>query len=237
MTDSAQITDGTRHTTGGDHLSGASRFVDELLRKTKTQQQGLKLMGAMVALMWVVEVINTIDSNHLDYDGLYARSISRFWGILTSPFIHASFAHLIDNTIPFVFLGTIIALHGARRLALITGFIIVIGGLGTWLISPGGHPTIGCSGVVFGYAAYLLARGFFDRSIWELAVGLLVGVVWGAVLISSLVPHSGVSWEGHLCGAIAGVIAAWRLAQVDHRAPVTVSGTAAPAAPAAPAAS
>jgi membrane associated rhomboid family serine protease len=218
-----------------DHgqLSRTGRFADELLAKTRTQQQGLKLLGAIVALMWIVEVINTIDSNRLDYDGLYARSISRFWGILTSPFIHASFAYLIDNTIPFVFLGAIIALHGAKRLALITGFIVVIGGLGTWLISPGGHPTIGCSGVVFGYAAYLLARGFFDRSIWELAVGLFVGAIWGVVLISSLVPHSGVSWQGHLCGAVAGVIVAWRLAQMDHGAPVTVSGSGASAAPAA----
>jgi membrane associated rhomboid family serine protease len=181
--------------------------------------------------MWAVEVINTLDSNRLDHDGLYARSVSKFWGILTSPFIHASFAHLFDNTIPFVFLGAIIALHGAKRLALITGFIIVIGGLGTWIISPGGVPTIGCSGVVFGYAAYLLARGFFDRSLWEVAVGLVVGAIWGAALISSLVPHSGVSWEGHLCGAIAGVIVAWRLAQVDHRVPATVPGTAAAAAP------
>jgi membrane associated rhomboid family serine protease len=242
MKDDAQTTDGARtaggaQTTLGAQASRGSRFADELRLKTRPQQQGLKLLGAIVAVMWVVELINTIDSNHLDRDGLYARSISRFWGILTSPFIHASFAHLIDNTIPFVFLGAIIALHGARRLALITGFIIVIGGLGTWLISPGGRPTIGCSGVVFGYAAYLLARGFFDRSLRELAVGFLVGAVWGVVLISSLVPHSGVSWEGHLCGGIAGVIVAWRLAQKDHGEPVTVAGSAVPAASVPPASS
>jgi membrane associated rhomboid family serine protease len=224
------MTDATQ-TNHDAQVSHRGDFLDRLLDRTTTQQQGLKLLGAIVAVMWAVEVINTLDSNRLDHDGLYARSVSKFWGILTSPFIHASFAHLFDNTIPFVFLGAIIALHGAKRLALITGFIIVIGGLGTWIISPGGVPTIGCSGVVFGYAAYLLARGFFDRSLWEVAVGLVVGAIWGAALISSLVPHSGVSWEGHLCGAIAGVIVAWRLAQVDHRVPATVPGTAAAAAP------
>jgi membrane associated rhomboid family serine protease len=123
----------------------------------------------------------------------------------------------MDNTVPFVFLGLIIALHGARRLLLVTGFIVVIGGLGTWVIGPGGTSTIGASGVVFGYATYLLTRGFFDRSIWELGVGMVVGVIWGAVLISSLVPHTGISWQAHLCGGIAGVIVAWRLSQVDHR--------------------
>ena len=72
--------------------------------------------------------------------------------------------HLIDNTIPFVFMGVIIALRGAARLALVTLIVIVVGGLGTWLIAPAGTETVGASGVVFGYATYLFARGLFDRS-------------------------------------------------------------------------
>jgi membrane associated rhomboid family serine protease len=158
--------------------------------------------------MWVVEIINTLDSNALDNDGIWARNVDRLWGIFTAPFIHASFQHLIDNTIPFVFMGLIIALAGAARLALVTAIVIVVGGIGTWLVSPGGIPTIGASGVVFGYATYLLARGFFDRSALELLTGLIVGVIWGAALLASVVPHPGVSWQGHLCGAIGGVVAA-----------------------------
>jgi membrane associated rhomboid family serine protease len=195
----------------------ADRLSTRYFGRSNKQQQGLLLLAALVLLMWLVEAINTIDSNGLDSDGIEARSISHFWGILTSPFIHASFQHLMDNTVPFVFLGVIIALHGARRLLIVTGLIILIGGLGTWVIGPGGTSTIGASGVVFGYATYLLTRGFFDRSIWELGVGIVVGVVWGAVLLSSLVPHSGISWQAHLCGGIAGVIVAWRLSQVDQR--------------------
>jgi membrane associated rhomboid family serine protease len=191
----------------------SSRFAD----RTHKQREGLVVLTAIVLLMWLVEAINSIDSNGLDGDGIHSRDIGRFWGILTSPFIHASFQHLMDNSVPFVFLGIIIALHGARRLLLVTGFIIVIGGLGTWAIGPDGVSTIGASGVVFGYATYLLTRGFFDRSIRELAVGMVVGVIWGAVLISSLVPHNGISWQAHLCGGIAGVIVAWRLSRVDHR--------------------
>ena len=196
----------------------ASRFADRrVLERTQKPREGVVSLVAIVLLMWLVEAINSLDSNHLDGDGIHARSVSRFWGILTSPFIHASFQHLIDNTVPFVFLGLIIALHGAGRLLLVTGFIIAIGGLGTWVIGPGGVSTIGASGVVFGYATYLLTRGFFDRSIWELGVGMVVGVIWGAVLVSSLVPHTGISWQAHLCGGIAGVIVAWRLSQMDHK--------------------
>jgi membrane associated rhomboid family serine protease len=91
--------------------------------------------------------------------------------------------------------------------------VIVLGGLGTWLISPAGSLTVGASGLVFGYATYLLTRGIFDRSLLELLIGAVVGIVWGTVLLASLIPHYGVSWQGHFCGGVAGVVAAWLLAR------------------------
>jgi membrane associated rhomboid family serine protease len=74
---------------------------------------------------------------------------------------------------------------------------------------------------VFGYAAYLFARGFFERSLLDLFVGLLVGVVWGGALLSSLVPHFGVSWQAHLCGALAGVLAAYVFSDRRRKRPET----------------
>ena len=70
------------------------RAARRLRERGTGQRRGLSLLAGIVALMWVVEVINTIDTNHLDSDGIYARNVDRFWGILTSPFIHASFQHL-----------------------------------------------------------------------------------------------------------------------------------------------
>ncbi|HWF53707.1 MAG TPA: rhomboid family intramembrane serine protease [Solirubrobacteraceae bacterium] len=182
------------------------------------QREGLTLLAGIVALMWIIEVIDAADGYGLRTDGIYPRNLDRLWGIFTAPFIHANFSpHLLDNTIPLVFMGVIIALRGAVRLAIITAIVIVIGGLGTWLISPGGSVTIGASGVVFGYATYLFARGFFDRNLIELLIGVIVGVIWGGALLSSLVPHTGISWEGHASGAVAGVIAAWFMARHDER--------------------
>jgi membrane associated rhomboid family serine protease len=182
-------------------------------RSHRTEREGLVLLVAIVALMWTIEVINTLDANQLNRDGLYPRNFEHLWGIFTSPFLHASFAHLIGNTIPLVFMGVIVALRGAARLALVTLIVIVVGGLGTWLISPGNEVTVGASGVVFGYATYLLTRGIFNRSLLELVMGAVVGLVFGGVLLASLVPHTGVSWQGHACGAVAGILAAWLLAR------------------------
>ena len=180
-------------------------------RKGQTQLEGVVALTAIVGLMWVIEAINTLDSNRLDNDGIWARNVGHLWGIFTAPFIHLSWQHLIANTVPFAFMGLIIALHGARRLLQVTAIVIVVGGIGTWLVAPGGSVTDGASGVVFGYATYLFARGFFNRSVLELLTGLIVGVVWGGALVSSIVPHTGISWQGHVCGAIGGVVAAYLL--------------------------
>jgi membrane associated rhomboid family serine protease len=191
--------------------------------KRKAQLEGVQLLAAIVALMWVVEVINSLDSNALTRDGIYGRSVDHLWGILTAPFIHVSFQHLIDNTIPFVFMGLIIALRGAARLALVTAIVIVLGGIGTWLVSPSNVSTVGASGVVFGYATYLLVRGLFDRSVLEVLTGAVVGAVWGGALLASVVPHTGISWQGHVCGAIAGVIAAYLLSGRKQNPPAAAS--------------
>src|ERR1700757_258086 len=93
------------------------------------QRLGLQLLIGLVAFMWVIEIINSLDSNRLDNDGIYPRNVGHLWGIVTAPFLHVSFQHLIDNTIPFLFMGAIIALSGAARLAWVTGIVIVVGGL------------------------------------------------------------------------------------------------------------
>ncbi len=185
-----------------------------LTLKGRESTEGLALLLGIVVLMWVIEVINSLDHDGLDNGGgIYPRNVDHVWAIFTAPFLHVSYTHLIDNTIPFVFMGVIIALRGATRLALVTLIVIVVGGLGTWLVAPAGTVTVGASGVVFGYATYLFARGVFNRSVLEIAIGILVGVVWGGALLASVVPHQGISWQGHVCGAIGGVVAAWLLAR------------------------
>jgi membrane associated rhomboid family serine protease len=194
------------------------------VRRGPDRQAGVGLLIAMVAVMWLVELVNTFDHYALDHDGIWPHEVDRLWGILTAPFLHASWAHLIGNTIPFVFMGLIIALEGFRRLAAVTAIVIVLAGLGTWLLSSTGTPVVGASGVVFGYATYLLARGFFSRNVVELLVGAVVVAVFGTALLSSLVPHGNFSWQGHLSGGIAGLIAAWALS-VDRRRDTAAPGS------------
>jgi membrane associated rhomboid family serine protease len=191
----------------------------QLPKQRREPIEGLILLAAIVGVMWLVEGINSLDNSGLNSDGIMPRNVGHLWAIVTAPFLHASFAHLIDNTIPFVFMGVIIALRGALRLALVTAIVIIAGGLGTWLIAPAHSITVGASGVVFGYATYLISRGLFNRSWLEILTGIVVGVVWGGALLSSLVPHYGISWQAHACGAVAGLLAAALLARPRRALP------------------
>jgi membrane associated rhomboid family serine protease len=86
--------------------------------------------------------------------------------------------------------------------------VAVVSGLGTWLVAPEGSIHVGASGIVFGFATYLIARGWFNRRTGQIAIGLVVLVLWGGVLLAGLQPREGISWQGHLFGAIGGVVAA-----------------------------
>jgi membrane associated rhomboid family serine protease len=178
----------------------------------QSQTDGVLALVAIVAIMWAVEVVNALDSYRLDSDGIVPRSVSHLYGIVFAPFLHASFSHLLANTVPFLILGLAIALAGAGRLLGVSLIVALVSGLGTWLTAPGGSVTVGASGIVFGYATYLISRGLFDRRVLEMALGVIVALMFGSALVYDLIPHSGISWQAHLFGGIGGVIAAAALA-------------------------
>jgi membrane associated rhomboid family serine protease len=183
---------------------------------------GFRLVAAMAAVMWVVEVVDSLDSHRLDQWGIKPHHVDGLVGIVTAPFLHVSFDHLISNTVPFVVMGCAIALNGAARVAAVTAIVALAAGLGTWLIGPSNSVHVGASGVVFGYATYLISRGAFNRSALELGMGVLVAVIWGSALLSGVLPHEHISWQGHLCGGAGGVLAASLLARPRRRAAGTL---------------
>jgi membrane associated rhomboid family serine protease len=187
-------------------------------RPERSVVRGLVLVAAMAAVMWVVEIADQIDDGRLDRHGIVPRSTDGLEGIAFAPFLHAGWDHLVGNTLPFLVLGAAIALGGLARVVAVTIVVAVVGGFGTWLVAPANTIHIGASGIVFGYAAYLIARGVFSRRMAQIGLGLLVVAVWGTTLLNGLAPADGISWQGHLFGAVGGVLAAWLL---DSRDPAS----------------
>jgi membrane associated rhomboid family serine protease len=186
-------------------------------RQPTSREQGIVLVVAMLAVMWVLEIVDQVTSANLDQYGIKPHHLAGLVGIVTAPFLHAGFTHLMGNTVPFLVLGVGVALSGLARVVAATAIIAVIGGAGTWLFASSNSDHIGASGIVFGYAAYLIARGLFSRNLLHLAVGVLVIALYGTTLLFALVPTDGISWQGHLFGAVGGVIAARALDRRDQR--------------------
>jgi len=188
-------------------LNGVTRGADHFHTDSPVVR-GMGLVTAMAALMWVVEIVDQVAGGRLDAYGIEPRQAEGLDGVVLAPFLHAGFDHLIGNTIPFLVLGFAIAFGGVVRVAVVTVVVALVGGLGTWLVAPANTVHIGASGIVFGYAAYLVARGVYSRRPLQIGLGVVVLVVWGATLLQGLVPEDGISWQGHLFGAVGGVLAA-----------------------------
>ena len=176
------------------------------------RKDGFRVLLALLAIMWLSEIVDTALDHRLDSYGIEPRDADGLIGIPAAPFLHLGFGHLISNTVPFLTMGFVIAFKGAMRVLFVTAIVALVSGAGTWMVAPESTIHIGASGVVFGYATYLLSRGFFDRDVIEIVIGLAVGLIYGGVLLGGLIPQAGVSWQGHFFGAVGGLVAARALA-------------------------
>lgn len=182
-------------------------------KKTWIDHVPMSLRGLVLAVVFVyiLELIDFIlPGQPLDVFGVQPRSLFGLIGIPLMPFLHGGFGHLISNTIPFLILGWIVLRAEKENFILATTVIILLGGIGTWLIgSAGTH--IGASGLIYGYFGYVMTRAIMERKPIWIAVGLAVGIFFSG-MIFGVFPTFGnnqISWEGHLCGMLAGVWFGW----------------------------
>jgi membrane associated rhomboid family serine protease len=170
------------------------------------------VVAALVALLWLVEIVDAVTAGDLDRYGIEPRSEDGLVGIAVAPLLHSGWTHLEANSVPLLVLGLIVAVVSTARFFGVIAWTWVVSGLGVWLVAPSNSVTVGASGLVFGLLAYLLVVGFLERR----AIGILVSVgvflLYGGVLLGVLPGQPGVSWQGHLFGAVGGVLAAYHLA-------------------------
>ena len=192
------------------------------MRLTYTRERGAgwaraaTYAGGFVLLLWVIEFVDYVLGNSLDDEGVRPRDDEGLIGIVFAPLLHAGWDHLIANTLPLLVLGFLVFLSGIGRALAATAVIWVVGGLGTWLIGDAGT-TIGASGIIFGWFAFLLVRGFFARSVGQIVLAVVLFAIYGSLLLGVLPSNPLISWQAHLCGVVTGVLAAWITASADRR--------------------
>lgn len=147
-----------------------------------------KVMLGWVAFLWLLEIVDASTGHSLDAFGIEPRRAAELVDVVPASFIHFGFGHVASNSVPLLVFGFLAALGGLRRFAAVATMIIVVDGLGVWLVSPDGSNTAGASGLVFGLFGYLLVRGFVDRRVLDIGAGLLVGAVWGSSILVGISP-------------------------------------------------
>lgn len=187
-------------------------------------QTPLKIIGGFIVLLWVIEIADqVIFGGGLDSFGVRPRTITGLWGILWAPFLHGGFRHLLANTGPILILGSIIMLSRPLKDFFTTSLIvIIIGGLGTWLIAPRGQVHLGASGLIFGYFGFLLLSAYFERSCRAIAIALVVLLLYSGIIWGALPQGNGISWQTHLFGFIGGGISAYLIYHQNNRLDIIV---------------
>lgn len=188
----------------------------EVGRRPRWQSAGI-VVGGFVVLMYVLEAIDSVMGGRLDRLGIEPRTLDGLWGVLCAPVLHFGWSHLLANTLPLLVLGYVLALSGIGRAVTVTAIVWVVGGVGVWLFGGSNTEVLGASVLVFGWLAYLLARGLFTRHWADLIVGVLVLIAYGSLLWGLLPSDPHVSWRGHLFGAAGGVVAAWATSRTPRR--------------------
>jgi len=174
-------------------------------RNAHDVRQDITWIVVFVGIIWLVFAADQLLP--LEQYGLVPRSSKGLIGIVAMPFLHADLTHIMGNTIPLVV--TLFLLAGSRsNSAQIVFLIALLAGLGLWVFGREARH-IGASGLVFGLIAFHVFAGIFERRPLPILLSIVVGLLYAGTLFRGVLPmQEGVSWDGHLIGAAAGILVA-----------------------------
>ena len=182
-------------------------------RRSPTFRSAANTAFSWVLLLFLIEGADQLLRHQrglsLDGLGIMPRTQAGLIGILFSPLLHANWEHLLANALPLLVLLTLLFWDKRYRPLPALTSIWFLSGLGTWAIGRPGTLHVGASSIIFGLVAYLITAGIFLHS-WRTAIiALLVLLAFGGIFYGVLPQDGPISWEGHLCGSVAGVAIAW----------------------------
>jgi membrane associated rhomboid family serine protease len=167
-------------------------------------------VAMFVAAIWAVFLLDLVVPGTFNRFGLAPREVGGLVGIVTMPFLHDGWGHLLGNSVPLIILLSLLAGSRANSYGIVA-MIVVLGGALLWMFGRGSTLHVGVSGLIYGLITFLIVAGFREGRIGAILVAVFVGFMYGWTLITGMIPLTAgpnVSWDGHLMGAVAGAIVA-----------------------------
>jgi membrane associated rhomboid family serine protease len=159
-------------------------------------------------LIVIIKVIEHFGDFNFSVYGVLPRDFSGLKGIIFSPLIHSDFSHLTNNTIPILVL--LLSLRYFYKSISIEIFFWswLISGFLLWCFARQNFH-IGASGLIYALSSFLFFSGFIRKHTRLMAVSMFVVFLYGSLVWGIFPLQEKVSWEGHLTGAVAGILLAF----------------------------
>lgn len=167
----------------------------------------LYVPAGFVLLLWVIKIIEIISGISFIKYGLLPNQLTGLIGLITYPLIHSGFYHLISNSLPVLFLGTGILYFYPTAAFKVFTIVYFLPGILLWFFARSAYH-IGASGLIYGFVTFLFFSGLIRRDNRSIALALIVTFLYGSLVWGVLPVDSGISWEGHLFGSVAGILCA-----------------------------
>lgn len=160
--------------------------------------------GSFLFLVWMVFLLEISLDIDLAAYGLRPRDFRQWFGIITMPFLHGGFSHIIANTASFLVLGSLLFYFYNEDAIAVFIWSYFLSGIFTWIIARG-NIHIGASAMVYAFAGYLFTAGVINKDIRKMAISLIVVFMYGSMIWGIFPQNNNISWEGHLSGFTAGI--------------------------------
>jgi membrane associated rhomboid family serine protease len=200
------------------HSASDSQTEVKFFRK----KLGLSMLipAIFIFMMWLAKIIELLFNLDLSNLGIFPLSLKGLPGIIFSPFIHADFGHLFNNSLPLFFLATALFYFYSEIAVKISVWTYFLTGLFVWLAGRDAWH-IGASGLVYGLASFLFFSGIIRKYFRLVALSLLIVFLYGS-MVWGIFPgtYRNVSWESHMLGFISGIILAVRFRKEGPQEPV-----------------
>jgi membrane associated rhomboid family serine protease len=173
----------------------------------RSKQPSSRSLWQFIALLWILEMVDqSLLNRQLDGLGLQPGNWNHWEGILFMPFLHIDFYHLLNNSIGLAIFGTLLITRSWDDLYYASIGAILGCSLAVMLLGKPGSVHIGASGLVFGWWSFLIARAFYQRNFQSALIAVSMIVFFGGMIYGILPGEKSISWQGHLGGAIGGII-------------------------------
>ena len=164
--------------------------------------------ASLACVLLLVAVFSAQDQFDVSAWAVTPGTLAGLRGLLAGPLLHGSLEHLGANAVSLLMLGTLAGSVYPRATLRALPLLWLGSGLGAWLLGEAGTHHLGASGLTHGLMFLVFSLGLLRRDRPAIAAAMIAFFLYGGMLLTVLPQEPGVSWQSHLGGALAGIVAA-----------------------------